>query len=283
MSSVALSLTVRSAPASARIQRGAPLTVLGASRGPDLTFRPFFVASLLIGITAGATWGALMLLQAALAGRFTAVSIWHMNAHAHAQIYGFVTLMILGFAYQAFPRFWAAPLALPMLGRWVLLAMLAGIGLQSAAWLLASPTLTPPLSLAAGTLEAAALCTFFVQLLLTRRRSSQPMDVSTLLLVIAAGLLPLHAVAESLHAIAMVGAESRSALLSQLADWQTPLRNLQLRGTVLFMIVGVAIRVLPRVFVMPPIPERAQRRLLSLMLASLIAESSAFILMRQTG
>ena len=49
------------------------------------------------------------------AGKFTGMNIHHVNAHGHAQIYGWVGLFVMGFAYQAFPRMWQTTLAAPRL------------------------------------------------------------------------------------------------------------------------------------------------------------------------
>ena len=81
------------------------------------TFKAFASSSKAGGIvlilTAGATWGAWLLWQIGVAGRFTGASLHHVNAHGHAQIYGWVGLFIMGFAYQAFPRMWHVDLVAP--------------------------------------------------------------------------------------------------------------------------------------------------------------------------
>lgn len=81
----------------------------GEDSGPsvaDATYRRFFTAGIVLVLTAGATWGAWLLWQIGIRGSFTSISIFHVNAHGHAQIFGWVGLFIMGFAYQAFPRMW---------------------------------------------------------------------------------------------------------------------------------------------------------------------------------
>src|SRR5687767_10207108 len=70
----------------------------------DTIYRRFFLAGILLVLTAGASWGALLLWQIGMRGKFTGVSIHDVNAHGHAQIFGWVGLFIMGFGYQAFPR-----------------------------------------------------------------------------------------------------------------------------------------------------------------------------------
>src|SRR5215207_6059492 len=84
-------------------------TALAGPTGPrwsgDAIYRPFFLAGIAVVLTLGAVWGAYLLVRIAAAGRFTAVGLHEVNAHGHAQIYGWVGLFVMGFAYQAFPRF----------------------------------------------------------------------------------------------------------------------------------------------------------------------------------
>ena len=66
----------------------------------------FFLTGIIVALTAGATWGAIMLLRIAANRSFTSVAIFDINAHAQAQIYGWGGMFVMGFAYRAFPRFW---------------------------------------------------------------------------------------------------------------------------------------------------------------------------------
>src|SRR5262245_29154208 len=71
----------------------------------DTIYRRFFKAGIATTLTAGAVWGALLLITIGLKESFTAISIFVLNAHGHTQIFGWVGLFVMGFAYQAFPRF----------------------------------------------------------------------------------------------------------------------------------------------------------------------------------
>ena len=72
-------------------------------------------------------WGAYLLLQIGLRGSFTAAGLHEINAHGHAQIFGWVGLFVMGFAYQAFPRFKHTSLVCPHLALATFVMMLAGI------------------------------------------------------------------------------------------------------------------------------------------------------------
>lgn len=79
--------------------------------------RRFLVTSLLFALTFGTALGALTLAAlTAPAGPLVRLPIYAARtAHAHAQVFGFAALFIMGVAYHALPRLVIAPLALPRL------------------------------------------------------------------------------------------------------------------------------------------------------------------------
>src|SRR5919197_1131479 len=93
----------------------------------ETIYRPFFKAGIAVVLTLGAVWGAYLLLRIGLTGHFAAAGLHEVNAHGHAQIFGWVGLFVLGFAYQAFPRFKHAALACPRLAHASLGLMLTGL------------------------------------------------------------------------------------------------------------------------------------------------------------
>src|SRR5580765_929249 len=93
----------------------------------DTIYRPFFKAGIAVVLTLGAAWGAWLLLRIGLEGSFRAVGLHEVNAHGHAQIFGWVGLFVMGFAYQAFPRFKHASLVFPRLAVASLGLMLTGL------------------------------------------------------------------------------------------------------------------------------------------------------------
>ncbi|MBZ0100861.1 MAG: hypothetical protein K8I65_01710, partial [Thermoanaerobaculia bacterium] len=100
--------------------------------GPGPLYPRFFLAGIAVTLTAGATWGAWLLLRIARARDFAAPSIFEVNAHGQAQIYGWMGLFILGFALQMFPAFWGARLVAPRLARALLPLMAAAIAVRPA-------------------------------------------------------------------------------------------------------------------------------------------------------
>src|SRR5437764_13556892 len=89
----------------------------GSAPLADAIYRPFFKAGIAVVLTLGAVWGAYLLLRIGLMGHFAAAGLHEVNAHGHAQIFGWVGLFVMGFAYQAFPSFKQSTLAFPRLAR----------------------------------------------------------------------------------------------------------------------------------------------------------------------
>src|SRR5579883_2799541 len=107
--------------------RPIPLPLADTPPRADAIYRPFFKAGIAVTLSLGAVWGAYLLVRIALTGSFRAAGLHEVNAHGHAQIFGWVGLFVMGFAYQAFPRFKHADLALPGLARASLWLMVAGV------------------------------------------------------------------------------------------------------------------------------------------------------------
>lgn len=95
--------------------------------------RRFVLAGIAATLTAGATWGAVLLVRIAAARSFTALSIFEVNAHGQAQIYGWVGLFVMGFAYAILPRLVGAPPPHPRLAALSFPVMVGGIALRAVA------------------------------------------------------------------------------------------------------------------------------------------------------
>src|SRR5206468_5262045 len=131
------------------------------ARREDAIYRPFFKAGILVVLSLGAVWGAYLLLRIGLGGSFAEAGLHEVNAHGHAQIFGWVGLFVMGFAYQAFPRFKHADLPHPRLAFASLGLLLAGLVVRSVLQPLAPayPWLTP-VAVAASGIEVLAIALF---------------------------------------------------------------------------------------------------------------------------
>lgn len=64
----------------------------------------FFLGAILVALTLGAPWGALLLGRIGASASFTALSLYEVNAHGHAQVLGWVGVFVMGFAYRFLPE-----------------------------------------------------------------------------------------------------------------------------------------------------------------------------------
>lgn len=133
-------------------------------------------------LTLGAVWGAYLLVRIAVVGQFTAVGVHEVNAHGHAQIFGWVGLFVMGFAYQAFPRFEHTSLRYPGLAYLSFALMAAGLVARSALEPMADGMgLLAELAVAGSAPEVAAIGLFAWVIVATWRTSGNflPLPLST--------------------------------------------------------------------------------------------------------
>src|SRR5262245_29802708 len=262
----------------------------GAAAAPDAPgmadtiYRRYFLGGILVALTAGASWGAWLLWTIALGGSFQGIPISSINAHGEAQIFGWVGLFIMGFAYQAFPRLWHTSLAAPRLAAWAFALMIAGlivrtIGIASAeAW-----SAAPAIALAGGGLEVAAVLIFAGQILATFGRSGARLEPYVGFVVAALAWFVASSVASVWHTWNTMTARSVDALIWYVATYQAPLRDLEIHGLALFMILGVSLRMLPALYGVPRVPDRSAWLALAVLAAAVLGEVALFVAARWTG
>jgi hypothetical protein len=264
-------------------QRIRNLPVVEKSQLGDEIYRPFFKAGIGVVLSLGAVWGAYLLARIAINGSFTAAGVQEVNAHGHAQIFGWVGLFVMGFAYQAFPRFKHASLAYPRLALATLWMLLAGLVGRSLGQLFAADHPFAWYSAAAAScLEVAAIAAFVGIILITWRRSGKPLVFYDYYIVSALVWFIAQAVYESVYLTATAAA-SGERLVSLVSTWQAPLRDVQIHGFAMLMIFGVSQRIFHHFYGLPKINERLSLVGLSLVNAAIAGEIAGLILMRTAG
>jgi NnrS protein/uncharacterized protein DUF542/uncharacterized protein DUF1858 len=261
------------------------LAPAGAHYAPgiaDTIYQRFFKAGIAIVLSAGALWGAVLLLRIAFSKSFTAISIHDINAHGHAQIFGWIGLFVMGFAYQAFPRFKHTTLPHPKLAVASFWLMVSGIALR----VLSEPFVSEgrtfvAVGIAAGLLELVAIGAFVGVMLETLRRGNarEPMDawvVASLFFFVVQGI------GDVLHFAATSIAASTEALVATVATWQPPLRDVQIHGFAMLMVLAVSQRFLPGMYGYRKVSPRASRVTLALLLAAIVGEVTSWLWMRAT-
>jgi hypothetical protein len=248
----------------------------------DTLYRRFFMAGIALILTAGATWGAWLLWKIGFAGKFTGPgSIHAVNAHGHAQIFGWVGLFIMGFAYQAFPRVWHTRLVRPGLAVAAFAMMVAGLVIATFGMTLAHQwSLAIEAAVLGGLLETAAILIFTGQILVTFRQSGARLEPYVGFVVAALAWFVAMSVMNMWHTYKTMAATTQDELLWYVATYQAPLRDLQIHGLALFMILGVSLRMLPGLFNAPQVPARRAWTALGLLTAGVLGEVVLFIAYR---
>jgi hypothetical protein len=250
----------------------------------DAIYRPFFKAGIAVVLSLGAVWGAYLLLRIASAGKFDEVGLHEVNAHGHAQIFGWVGLFVMGFAYQAFPRFKHTSLACPRLAwlSWGL--MLAGVIGRAAfePWVADAPWTRLP-ALTGSLFEVVAVLLFAGIVLRTWRKAGKPLVHYDYFILSALSWFVIQAVYDAGYFAATAWTTQRAALLDLVAGWQGSLREIQIHGFALLMILGVSQRIFPYFYGLPASRSRwGMVTLVGLNLA-VIGESSGLVLMHYAG
>jgi hypothetical protein len=252
----------------------------GTAASADAIYRPFFRAGIAVVLTLGAAWGAYLLLRIATTGRFTAAGLHEVNAHGHAQIFGWVGLFVMGFAYQAFPRFKHATLALPRLAWASLGLMLVGlVGRSLGEPLAEAAPLAGSVAVASAWLEVAAIGLFAWVTLATWRAAAKGLASYDYYTLAALGWFVLQAVAEAVYLAATLSAPSREKLLALVVTWQGAIRDAQIHGFALLMILGVSQRLLHHFYGFPVPGRRLSLAALVCLNAAVVGEVTGLILM----
>ena len=211
----------------------------------DAIHRPFFLAGIATVLTLGCVWGAINLLTIGVKENFNAVSYSWVLAHGHAMVFGFVGFFIMGFAYQAVPRFKYAALWQPRLAFLSLPLMIAGIILQTVAHLLSPPSLS--LEALAAVIQITAVIIFAAVIVGTIRQSGKHENYDRFLYAALAWFL-VAAIANPFIFKLFELAGTREQRLFNLATFNIPYRDVQLLGLAVVMILGISLRLLPHAY-----------------------------------
>lgn len=208
-------------------------------------YRPFFLASIATILTVGCVWGAINLFTIGVKESFGAINYSWTLAHGHAMVFGFVGFFIMGFAYQAIPKFKHTVLWRPRLAISTLPLMIVGIVLQTVAHLLSPPSLT--LQMFASVFQLLAVVIFGGVMVKTIRRAAKPEIYDRFLYASLVWFL-IAAIANLVIFKLFELPGTREQLLFNLATFNIPYRDVQLLGMAVVMILGISLRLLPQAY-----------------------------------
>lgn len=253
---------------------------LGPRWTADAIYRPFFLGGIAVVLTLGAVWGAYLLIRIAVAGKFAAAGVHEVNAHGHAQIFGWVGLFVMGFAYQAFPRFKQTTLRYPGLA-WASFGLMLG-GLLTRSFL--EPLADgwdglAQLAVAASVVEVLAIGLFVWVIAATWRGSGMSFSVSDSFIAAALVWFAVQAIFETLY-LAATFRTGPGEFVPLVATWQGALRDLQIHGFATLMILGVSQRLVLNAYGFAAPPRWLARTALVGLNLAVIGEATGLILMR---
>jgi hypothetical protein len=272
-------------PPSAAAPEAEAHSLAAAAPSPaDTIYLPFFRGGIGVVLTLGAVWGAFLLLRIALFGSFTAIGVHEVNAHGHAQIFGWVGLFVMGFAYQAFPRFKHTTLVWPALARqtfwWMLTGIVARAVLEPLHWL--GPW-AAKIAVGGGVLETAAIAVFALIIIQTLRRSGKPLAHYDYYVLAALFFFLVQSVYETVYCAATLRARTLPELLPLVVVFQSPLRDLQIHGFAMLMILGVSQRIFHYFYGFRAPSPRLSMACLVLLVPAILGEAGGMLLMRWDG
>jgi len=245
----------------------------------DYIYRRFFKAGIAVVLTVGALWGAVNLLEIALRRNFLLLHLVPaIHAHAHAMIFGWCGLFVMGFAYQSFPRFKHTTLWRPDLANLTFYFMLTGIGARIGAELLAPDVLGLALGAVASATELATIGLFIAIILRTAQKSLEPHNPYEKFIFGALAWFLGQAILSDVFFFAKATAANQDELIHRIALLDGPLRDIQLLGFVAMIIAGVSQRFIPAVYQLGRPRQDRQSLIFWLMNASLLLDVASYVL-----
>jgi hypothetical protein len=190
----------------------------------------------------------------------------------------------MGFAYQAFPRFKHTELKQPSLAYASLWLMAMGVvGRSIAEPLAANVSWLAEVAIYAATLEVIAIILFATIILDTLLRSGKPLAIYDWYIFSSLGWFFIQAVYEITYLAATLSVENRGQLLTLVATWQAPLRDIQIHGFALLMILGVSQRIFHHFYDLPDPDQQKSAVVLVCLNAAILGEVCGLVLARLVG
>ena len=246
----------------------------------DYIYRRFFRAGVVIVLTVGCLWGAINLLQIALANSFLQLRLLPaIHAHAHAMVFGWVGMFVMGFAYQSFPRFKNTTLWRPGLANLSFYLFAAGILTRMAADILLPALSAVALGIFSAIVEVTAVVLFILVLYRTAQKSLEPRNPYEKFIASSFLWFLLGTILSAVFFFAKATAHSERDLIMRIALIDGPLRDIQLLGFTALIIAGVSQRFAPQVYGLERPSHDRQNLIFWLMNGSLVLNIISYVLL----
>lgn len=249
----------------------------------DGIYKPFFIAGMAVFVLAGLVTGTLMLFWMSGDASFFAPGIRRINGHANAMVYGFAGMFILGFGYQALPRFRHAQLWKPGLALLSFFLLLGGVALRFGGEFFGQRGIYEPALASgafaagvAGTLMQLGAFVLFALILWKTLRVDGRLRVYERFVMASAVWFMVSVVFSLVLYLQINSAADFGAMVAAVAVYQEPLRIVQMFGAIGLVIVGVMQRFLPAVFGFRDPGEKLFRRMFWVINGGILLAAVAF-------
>ncbi len=250
----------------------------------DYIYRRFFKAGIAIVLSLGGMWGVISLLQISLGKELLQPALMPaIHAHAHAMIFGWVGLFVMGFAYQSFPRFKNTTLWQPEWANFTLYLMLGGILLRAIADMLQHGGWALSLGGISVASEVAAIVLFMAIILKTARQSIAPHNPYETFIIAALAWFLIQAIFDGFFFFAETTAANLQQTVFRTALLDAPLRDIQLFGFAALITAGVSQRFVPVVYGLGKPRHDRQKLIFWLMNGSLVLDVVSYLALFRTG
>ncbi|MDE3180276.1 MAG: NnrS family protein [Acidobacteriota bacterium] len=268
----------------AEIEKPAQPTYVYQESLADYIYRRFFKTAIVIVLSLGGLWGVIALMQISLGKSMLQPDLLPaIHAHAHAMIFGWVGLFVMGFAYQSFPRFKVTTLWRPRLANFTLYLMIIGILARVSGDMLEHGALALGLGAASAALEITAIVLFLTIILKTARQSMSPRNPYEVFIIAALGWFLIQAIFSGFFFYAETTAQNLQETVLRTALLDGPLRDIQLLGFAALIIAGVSQRFVPVVYGLGEPRHDRQRLIFWLMNGSLVLDVASYVALLTTG
>ena len=250
----------------------------------DVIYRRFFKAGITVVLTLGGLWGVIALLEISFHKQLLQPQLLpFIHAHAHAMIFGWVGLFVMGFAYQSFPRFKVTTLWRPRLANLTFYLMLGGILTRAAADMLEHGAAALALGSVSVAAEVAAIALFILIIFQTSSQSISPRTPYEGLIMASLAWFLIQGVFNGIFFFAEATATTPGQLVFRIALLDGPLRDMQLFGFAALIIAGVSQRFVPVVYGLGKSKHDFQRPIFWLINGSLVLDVVSYMAFFLTG
>jgi NnrS protein len=206
-----------------------------------------------------------------------------IHAHAHAMIFGWVGLFVMGFAYQSFPRFKNTTLWRPDLANLSFYLMMAGIFARMSAELLIQTGPGLALGFFSGVVELISIVLFLTVLYRTASKSIEPHNPYEKFIAGSFLWFLVQAILSDVFFFAKATAVGQQQLIRRIALIDGPLRDIQLLGFIALIIAGVSQRFVPLVYGLKRPKKDRQSLIFAIMNIALVLNVISYVAVLTTG